>query len=86
MCSSVIPYVFDQLTMARLTRGSYALMVLLLPATATIIGVVVLTQIPSFAEIADVLLVILGVAVHQESRGPDDAQSATGANRRPVRR
>jgi len=86
VCSSVIPYVFDQLAMARLTRGSYALMVSLLPATATIIGVVVLTQIPSFAEIAGVLLVILGVAVHQERRGPDDAQSATGANRRPVRR
>ena len=40
--SSVIPYVCDQLAMARLTRAAYALMVSLLPATATVIGIVVL--------------------------------------------
>ena len=40
--SSVIPYVSDQLAMARLPRATYALMVALLPATATVIGVVVL--------------------------------------------
>lgn len=44
--SSVIPYVFDQLAMQRLARSTYALFVALLPATAVIIGVVVLTQIP----------------------------------------
>ena len=42
VCSSVIPYVCDQLAMARLPRATYALMVSLLPATATVIGVVVL--------------------------------------------
>ena len=45
--SSVIPYVFDQLAMARLARATYALMVSLLPATAAVIGVVVLGQVPS---------------------------------------
>ena len=45
--SSVIPYVADQLAMARLPRATYALMVSLLPATATVIGVVVLAQLPS---------------------------------------
>src|SRR3954453_21053221 len=44
VCSSVIPYVFDQLAMRRLARATYALMVALLPATATAIGVVVLGQ------------------------------------------
>ena len=39
--SSVIPYVFDQLAMARLPRATYALFVALLPATATVIGVMV---------------------------------------------
>ena len=34
----------------RLPRATYALMVSLLPATATVIGIVVLTQIPSLAE------------------------------------
>ena len=45
--SSVIPYVFDQLAMARLARATYALFVALLPATATVIGVIVLQQLPS---------------------------------------
>jgi inner membrane transporter RhtA len=64
--SSVIPYVTDQLAMARLSRATYALLVSLLPATATVIGVVVLTQIPSGPEIAGVALVVAGVGVHQE--------------------
>ena len=69
VCSSVIPYVSDQLAMARLPRATYALMVSLLPATATVIGVVVLTQIPSAAEIVGVVLVVAGVALHQERPG-----------------
>jgi inner membrane transporter RhtA len=64
--SSVVPYVCDQLAMARLSRSAYALMVSLLPATATVIGVVVLTQIPSLTEIAGVALVVVGVALHRE--------------------
>jgi inner membrane transporter RhtA len=62
--SSVIPYVTDQLAMARLPRATYALMVALLPATATAIGIAVLGQVPSPAEAAGVTLVIAGVALH----------------------
>jgi inner membrane transporter RhtA len=65
IASSVIPYVCDQLAMARLPRATYALMVALLPATATIIGIVVLTQLPRPAEVAGVALVIAGVALHR---------------------
>jgi inner membrane transporter RhtA len=63
--SSVVPYVTDQLAMARLPRATYALMVSLLPALATVIGIVVLAQIPSAAEVAGVGLVIAGVAAHR---------------------
>ena len=63
--SSVIPYVSDQLALGRLARSTYALFVSLLPATAIVVGVFVLTQIPSGAEIAGVALVIAGVAVHE---------------------
>ncbi len=66
--SSVIPYVTDQLAMARLSRATYSLMVSLLPATATVIGVVVLAQVPSAAEAAGVGLVIAGVGLHREAR------------------
>jgi inner membrane transporter RhtA len=65
--SSVIPYVCDQLAMARLTRAAYSLMVSLLPATATVVGIVVLAQIPSPTEIVGVGLVVAAVAVHRES-------------------
>lgn len=64
--SSVIPYVSDQLAMRRLARSTYALMVSLLPATATVIGIVVLAQVPSLLEVLGVSLVIAGVAVHRE--------------------
>jgi inner membrane transporter RhtA len=64
--SSVIPYVTDQLAMARMSRSTYALMVALLPATATVIGIVVLAQLPSAAEALGVGLVIAGVAVHRD--------------------
>jgi inner membrane transporter RhtA len=65
--SSVIPYVTDQLAMARMARSTYALMVALLPAVATVIGVVVLAQLPSALEAVGVALVILGVAVHRDA-------------------
>jgi inner membrane transporter RhtA len=48
--SSVIPYVCDQLAMFRLPRASFAVMLALLPATATVIGVIVLAQIPSLRD------------------------------------
>ena len=66
VASSVIPYVTDQLALARMRRSTYALLVALLPATATVVGVIVLAQVPTWLEIAGVALVIAGVAVHRE--------------------
>jgi inner membrane transporter RhtA len=43
-----------------------------LPATATVVGVLVLTQIPGAKEIIGVVLVVAGVALHQE-RPPEPA-------------
>jgi inner membrane transporter RhtA len=63
--SSVIPYVFDQLAMARLPRSTYALFVALLPATATVIGVIVLRQLPSVTDLIGIALVMLGVGLHK---------------------
>ena len=66
IASSVVPYVFDQLAMARLRRATYSLLVSLLPATATVVGVVVLSQLPSWIEITGVTLVVAAVAFHRE--------------------
>jgi inner membrane transporter RhtA len=68
--SSVIPYVADQVAMARLSRAAYALMVSLLPATATVVGLVVLTQVPSATDALGIALVIAGVALHREPTPP----------------
>ncbi len=63
--SSVIPYVTDQLALQRLARATYSLLVSLLPAVATVIGLIVLGQTPTLVETAGVSLVIAGVAVHR---------------------
>ncbi|TIT73891.1 MAG: EamA family transporter, partial [Mesorhizobium sp.] len=65
ICSSVIPYVCDQLAMARLPRASFALMLSLLPLTATLIGVIVLRQVPSLTDCLGIALVVAGVAMHK---------------------
>lgn len=63
--SSVIPYVCDQLAMARLPRASFALLLSLLPASAAVIGFLVLRQIPTWSELTGIALVICGVALHR---------------------
>jgi inner membrane transporter RhtA len=66
LCSSVIPYVADQLAMARVRRSTFALMLAILPATATVIGLLVLGQVPTLQDLLGVALVIAGVALHQD--------------------
>jgi inner membrane transporter RhtA len=80
ICSSVIPYVCDQLAMARLPQATFALLLSLLPASATVIGVVVLHQIPSLLELIGILLVASGVALHRET---ETLPSMRSANRLP---
>jgi inner membrane transporter RhtA len=66
VCSSVIPYVTDQLAMARLARATFSLMLALLPVFATVIGAIVLRQLPTVQDVAGITLVVLGVALHRE--------------------
>jgi inner membrane transporter RhtA len=80
ICSSVIPYVTDQLAMARLPRPTFALLLALLPACATAIGVLVLRQIPTLPEVLGVTLIVAGVAIHQEPL-PQAGHSAPAARK-----
>lgn len=66
--SSVIPYVCDQLAMRRLPRASFALLLSLLPASAAVIGLLVLGQVPTPVEVAGIGLVIVGVALHRSEQ------------------
>ena len=54
LCSSVIPYVTDQLAMARLPCATSALMLAILPATATGIGLLVLAQVCTVQDLAGI--------------------------------
>jgi inner membrane transporter RhtA len=66
VCSSVITYVTVQLAMARLPRATFSLMLALLPATAAVIGLIVLGQVPTVRDLAGIALVIVGVALHRD--------------------
>ena len=79
IASSVIPYVCDQLAMARLARATYALLVALLPAIAAVIGAIVLAQVPSAGEAAGIALVACGVALHRAAPVPS---AGKGGHRR----
>jgi inner membrane transporter RhtA len=67
IASSVVPYICDQLAMARLSRAHFALLLSALPAMASLIGFLVLRQVPSLAELTGIGLVVAGVALHREA-------------------
>lgn len=77
ICSSVIPYVCDQLAMARLRRSTFALMLSLLPASATVVGILVLHQIPGWGDLMGIGLVIAGFAIHHDRVAHAEGQSPT---------
>lgn len=66
ICSSVIPYICDQRAMARLPRSSFALLLLMIPATAALIGALVLRQFPSLNEMIGIVLIVGALALHRE--------------------
>ena len=65
--SNVIPYGIDQLVMQRLARARFALLQALLPVTATLIGLVWLSQVPSVREVAGIVAVIAAIVINRES-------------------
>lgn len=65
ICSSVIPYVCDQFAMSRLPRASFALLLAILPVTATVIAALVLAQIPTPKDLAGIFLVMIGIILHK---------------------
>ncbi|GIG68858.1 EamA family transporter [Phytomonospora endophytica] len=83
VCSSVIPYVTDQLVMARVRRATFALLLCLLPASATVIGAVVLAQAPTPQDLAGVALVIAGIALHRQHEDEPRRHAPSEAHPRP---
>lgn len=69
LAASVIPYALEQVAMARLPRARFALLLALLPATAAVVGAVVLRQVPSPLEVAGILLVAGAATVRTHGGG-----------------
>ncbi len=68
--SNVIPYGIDQLVMQRLPRARFALLQAMLPVTASLIGVVWLSQIPNLREAAGIVAVVAAIVVNRTSERP----------------
>jgi inner membrane transporter RhtA len=68
--SSVVPYALDQVALRRLTPARFALLLALLPVTATVTGAIILDQVPGVAELAGIGMVAVSVAL---ARGPSPA-------------
>ena len=63
LLSNAIPYALDQVVLRRLGPSQFALLLALLPATAALIGLVMLAQVPVALEMVGIGLVVAGVAV-----------------------
>ena len=57
VCSSVIPYALEQVVLRRVRAATFAVLLAMLPATAAVIGAVVLRQVPHGLEVVGLLLV-----------------------------
>ena len=68
--STVVPYVLDQIVLRRTGQAAFALLLALLPVTATVIGLVVLRQVPSLPEAFGILAVVLGLTMRTREREP----------------
>jgi inner membrane transporter RhtA len=68
VASSVVPYALEQIAMRRLPRARFALLLALLPATAAIVGAVVLGQVPGLVEAAGIALVVLAASLRTHAQ------------------
>ncbi len=61
--ASVIPYGLEQIAMRRLPRARFALLLALLPATAAIVGAIILGQIPGVLEAVGIALIVAAASL-----------------------
>ncbi|HVL84724.1 MAG TPA: EamA family transporter [Pseudonocardia sp.] len=68
--SSVVPYVLDQVVLRRVGRARFAVLLALLPATATVVGLVALGQVPGPTEALGIAAVVAAVALRSRDGDP----------------
>lgn len=67
VASSVVPYALEQVAMRRLARARFALLLALLPATATAIGAIVLAQVPGVVETIGITLIVIAASLRSHA-------------------
>jgi inner membrane transporter RhtA len=72
--SSVVPYVLDQVVLRRVGRARFAVLLALLPATATVVGLVGLAQVPGPADALGIAAVVGAVALRSRDGDPSAGQ------------
>ena len=68
--SSVVPYVLDQIVLRRVGQGRFAVLLALLPVTASVIGLVALAQVPGSVEAVGIAAVIAAVVLRSRDGDP----------------
>ncbi len=69
--SSVVPYVLDQVVLRRVGQARFAVLLALLPATATVVGFLALAQVPGVWEAVGIGAVVAAVALRsRDGDGP----------------
>jgi inner membrane transporter RhtA len=66
--SNAVPYGLDQIVMARVGMARFSVLLAILPATAAVIGAVVLSQRPTALEVLGIALVVVAVALNERGR------------------
>jgi inner membrane transporter RhtA len=67
IASSVVPYALEQIAMRRLPRARFALLLALLPATAAIIGAIILGQVPGVLEAVGIALIVAAASLRSHA-------------------
>jgi inner membrane transporter RhtA len=78
MLSSVVPYVLDQVVLRRLGQARFAVLLALLPATATVVGLIGLAQVPTVLEFLGIAAVVAAVALRSRDGDTPASVGRTG--------
>jgi inner membrane transporter RhtA len=80
----VVPYILELLALRRLTTAAFGTLMSLEPAIATVIGVVVLSQLPTIGAIVGIMLVVAaGVGATRTGRRVDEPLTALSVSPQP---
>ncbi len=65
LLSNAVPYGLDQVVLRKVTTHQFAVLLAVLPAAATVVGAILLTQIPTPVEILGIGLVVAAVGLRE---------------------